>query len=42
MLEVGTKRNSDGKRIGEPPLDEAETDLEDAKIAAIMPVDKVT
>ena len=42
MSQVGTKRNRDRKGIGEPPLDEAEADLEDAQVAAVITVDEVT
>ena len=41
MLKVGAKRNIDRKRIGKSPLDEAETDLEDTQIAAVMPVNQM-
>jgi len=39
---IRTKWNTDGKGISKSPLDEAETDLEDTQVTAIMAVEQVT
>jgi len=42
MSYVGTKWNRDRKSIGKSPLDEAQADLEDAQVAAVIAIDKMT
>jgi hypothetical protein len=34
--------NTDRKNIGQPPLDEAQTDLEDAQVTAVFTVNEMT
>ena len=42
MSLVGTKRNRDRKGIGYSPLNITKANLEDAQVAAVMAIDKMT